>query len=46
MKAQFSFTFDHPENPDQPMYWNGKIFARIDTSLNAKHSATNIHIGN
>ncbi len=30
MKAEFSFNFEHIENPEQPIYWKGKIFARIN----------------
>jgi len=29
MKAEFGFTFYHPENPKQKMYWKGKIYAKI-----------------
>ncbi|WP_300675294.1 hypothetical protein [Soonwooa sp.] len=29
LKAKFDFTFKHPENPKQIMYWKGKIFAPI-----------------
>lgn len=35
MKAEFSFTFDHKEDPEKPMYWKGKIYAKIDN--NKKH---------
>jgi hypothetical protein len=30
LKAEFSFTFDHPENPKQPMFWKGKILQKIN----------------
>jgi hypothetical protein len=30
MKAEFDFTFYHPENPKKKMYWKGKIYAKID----------------
>lgn len=29
MKAEFDFTFFHPENPKKKMYWKGKIYAKI-----------------
>jgi hypothetical protein len=29
LKASFRFDFSHPENPRQPMYWHGKIYALI-----------------
>jgi hypothetical protein len=29
MKAEFSFTYEHNEDPEQPMYWKGKIYAAI-----------------
>ena len=29
MKAVFSFDFDHQENPKEPVYWKGKIYAKI-----------------
>jgi len=28
MKAAFSFTFDHTENPGKPMFWKGNIYAK------------------
>jgi hypothetical protein len=31
MKAEFDFTFEHKENPAQPMYWKGKIYAKIES---------------
>jgi hypothetical protein len=30
MKAIFNFTFDHPENPKQTMFWKGKILQKIN----------------
>jgi hypothetical protein len=30
MKAEFNFTFNHVENPSKPMFWKGKIFAKIE----------------
>ncbi|WP_276975182.1 hypothetical protein [Flavobacterium filum] len=30
LKANFNFVFDHTENPNEPMYWKGKIYANID----------------
>ncbi|MGB4774667.1 MAG: hypothetical protein WBP45_05825 [Daejeonella sp.] len=30
MKADFNLNFDHKENPKQPMYWKGKIYANIN----------------
>jgi hypothetical protein len=30
LKANFDFTFHHPENPTQPMYWKGKIYTTIN----------------
>ena len=30
MKAEFNFNFEHKENPQQPMYWKGKIYAKIN----------------
>ncbi len=30
IKAEFSFNFHHPEKPAQPMYWKGKIYAKIE----------------
>jgi hypothetical protein len=30
LKATFDFTFDHPENPKQPMYWKGMILQKIN----------------
>lgn len=30
MKAEFSFNFEHEQNPEKPVYWKGKIFARIN----------------
>ncbi len=32
MKAEFDFTFYHPENPKQKMYWKGKIYCNIGKS--------------
>jgi hypothetical protein len=29
-KANFDFVFDHTENPNKPMYWKGKIYAKIN----------------
>lgn len=29
MKAEFSFNFEHAENPQKPIYWKGKIYTRI-----------------
>ena len=29
MKAEFSFNFEHIENPKKPIYWKGKIYAKI-----------------
>ncbi len=29
IKANFNFIFNHPENPNKPMYWRGKIFTKI-----------------
>ena len=29
VKAFFSFNFEHKENPNKPIYWKGKIFAKI-----------------
>ncbi len=29
MKATFSFSFEHKDNPQKPVYWKGKIYARI-----------------
>ncbi len=31
MKAEFDFIFDHNENPGKPMYWKGKIYAKIES---------------
>ncbi len=30
LKAVFSFTFNHPENLKQPMFWKGKILGKIN----------------
>jgi len=30
LKAVFSFYFDHQENPKEPVYWKGKIFAKMN----------------
>jgi hypothetical protein len=30
LKATFNFDFEHPEHPDTPMYWKGKIYRSID----------------
>lgn len=32
LKAKFSFNFGHNENPKKPIYWKGKIFAKIKTT--------------
>ena len=32
MKAEFSFNFEHIENPKKPIYWKGKIYAKIKTA--------------
>ena len=32
MKAEFSFNFEHKENPKEPIYWKGKIYAKIRTA--------------
>jgi len=32
MKAEFSFNFEHIENPQKPIYWKGKIYAEIKTT--------------
>jgi hypothetical protein len=29
LKAEFDLTFDHPENPDEILYWKGKILSKI-----------------
>ncbi len=29
LKAKFDFTFDNPENLRQPLFWKGKIYAKI-----------------
>jgi hypothetical protein len=29
-KANFDFVFHHYENPNKPMYWKGKIYAKIE----------------
>lgn len=29
MKAEFKFNFDNTDNPQQPMYWKGKIYTQI-----------------
>jgi len=29
MKAEFSFNFGHIENPQKPIFWKGKIYAKI-----------------
>ncbi len=29
MKAEFSFNFEHKENPEKPIYWKGKIYSKI-----------------
>ena len=31
MKAEFNFTFEHKKNPDKPMYWKGKIYAKVES---------------
>lgn len=31
MKAAFDITFEHKINPDKPMYWKGKIYAKIES---------------
>ncbi len=30
MKAEFSFIFDHKEDPQKTMYWKGKIYSKIN----------------
>jgi hypothetical protein len=35
MKAEFSFHFEHKENPQQPIYWKGRIYTRMEKT-NAK----------
>ncbi|NDW09505.1 hypothetical protein [Dysgonomonas sp. 520] len=30
MKAEFNFIFDNTENPEQAMYWKGKIYTKIN----------------
>jgi len=30
MKAVFSFDFENKENPEQPIYWKGKIYSGIN----------------
>ena len=32
MMAEFSFNFEHIENPKKPIYWKGKIYAKIKTT--------------
>jgi len=32
MQAEFSFNFEHIENPKKPIYWKGKIYAKIKTT--------------
>lgn len=32
LKAEFSFNFEHIENPNKPIYWKGKIYAKIKTT--------------
>jgi hypothetical protein len=32
MKAEFSFNFEHIENPKKPIYWKGKIHTKIKTT--------------
>lgn len=32
MKAEFSFNFGHLENPKRPIFWKGKIYAKIRTT--------------
>lgn len=34
LKANFDFTFEHNESPDEPMYWKGKIYVPIDKLKN------------
>jgi len=29
MKAEFSFYFEHIENPQRPIYWKGRIYSKI-----------------
>lgn len=29
LKAKFDFIFEHPENPEKPMYWKGNIYTKI-----------------
>ncbi len=31
MKAVFSFTFEHTENLNKPMFWKGKIYSKISS---------------
>ncbi|EJF99233.1 hypothetical protein [Flavobacterium sp. F52] len=30
LKAKFDFIFEHPENPDKPLFWKGKIYSQIN----------------
>lgn len=30
LKANFDIVFDHTENPDQEMFWKGKIYTKIE----------------
>ncbi len=30
LKAAFSFVFEHPEHPQNPLYWKGKIYTVIE----------------
>lgn len=30
LKAKFDFIFEHPENPDKPLFWKGKICSQIN----------------
>lgn len=32
MMAEFSFNFEHIENPKKPIYWKGKIYTKIKTA--------------
>ena len=32
MKAKFHFNFPNPDDPQNPFYWKGKIYAKIKTS--------------
>jgi len=30
LKAKFDFVFEHPENPNKPLFWKGKIYSQIN----------------